>query len=57
MTSARVSEGRGLSPTGKAVSVPGMDIESFDEDGMLVLDRANVDQLDFLSQLGLIPEA
>lgn len=49
--------GDAIAPTGKRVSVPGMDIETFDEDGLLIRDRAYFDQVDFLTQLGLIPEA
>ena len=52
-----LSNGETIAPTGNRVSVSGMDIETFDEDGLLVRDRAYFDQLDFLTQLGLVPEA
>ena len=47
--------GETLAPTGKRVSVPGIDLETFDEEGRVILDRAYFDQLDFLTQLGALP--
>ena len=49
--------GDSIAPTGKRVSVPGIDIETWDDDGFLIGDRAYFDQLEFLTQLGLVPEA
>ena len=48
-------DGQIVPPSGKPVSVPGMDIETWDEDGKLMADRAYFDQLEFLTQLGLVP--
>jgi hypothetical protein len=49
--------GETITPTGKRISVPGIDIETWDEDGWLIGDRAYFDQLEFLTQLGLVPGA
>ena len=48
-------DGETLPPTQKRVSVPGIDIETWDDDGMMIGDRAYFDQLEFLTQLGLMP--
>ena len=48
--------GETIAPTGRRVSVPGIDIETFDDEGLLLGDRAYFDQLDFLIQLGLMPQ-
>lgn len=50
-------DGETVPPTMKRVSVPGLDIETWDDDGVLIGDRAYFDQLDFLTQLGLVPPA
>jgi hypothetical protein len=49
--------GETVPPTGKRVSVPGMDIETWDDEGLLIGDRAYFDQLELLARLGLVPEA
>ena len=51
------SNDESIAPTGKRISIPGMDIETWDEFGMPIGDRAYFDPLEFLTQLGLIPEA
>jgi predicted ester cyclase len=49
--------GETIPPTGKRIAVPGMDIETWDDEGLLIGDRAYFDKLDFLTQLGLVPAA
>jgi len=34
-----------------------MDIETWDDEGLLIGDRAYFDQLELLARLGLVPEA
>jgi predicted ester cyclase len=45
---------RGIAPTGKAVTMTGIDIIRLHE-GQIVEDRVEVDQLGMMQQLGVIP--